>query len=247
MVAGRVGAPVVAITPLAIIAAGAGIVEVEPAWLAPLLEVAITPVALVVTLAFSTAVLVVNRTEPISETWSNEQIKHLMGLYLTVGVISLGAILLYLAVVDAWWANRDRLGAAGVWWAEGDLQSIMGVIAIGAAVLTLAFAGRLSLIITGLADASDQHEQPERNAPLRWGTRFLVAMFICVPMAAAFREKPFLAVILLVLAVLANLTGLVLSAIGAWKAWRAGTHKLESAVALIWGLAPLVVAVFYFG
>ena len=159
----------------------------------------------------------------------------LMGIYHVLGVTALGSILLYLAAV-------------GAWWAQGPLLSMLGVVAIGLTVLGVVVMGRLGLILTGLADSLDQQEGAEANVPLRWGGWCLGAMFLLVPMAAGFRDKAILAVALLALTVLANLAGIVLSGIGAWKAWRSGRQgKWQSVVALVWGVAPWVLAVFYFG
>ena len=62
---GRVGAFVVVAVSVVFLAASGEVVEVEPTWLAPLLEVAVTPVALVLSLTFGTAVLLFTRAEPI--------------------------------------------------------------------------------------------------------------------------------------------------------------------------------------
>ena len=48
----RIGAIVVVAVPVMFLAASGEVVEVEPTWLAPLLEVAVTPVALVLSLTF---------------------------------------------------------------------------------------------------------------------------------------------------------------------------------------------------
>ena len=116
-VVGPVGARLAIVFPIPFLAAGLGFLEVDAAWLAPLLEVAVTPVALVVTLTFGTATVLLTSEAPLSGTWSNKNLKAMVGMGFLVGVVALVAILVYLAFV-------------GVWWAEGFL-SLLGVVAIG--------------------------------------------------------------------------------------------------------------------
>ena len=67
-VVGPVGAWLAISFPILFLASGLGFLEVEAAWLAPLLEVAVTPVALVVTLTFGTATVLLASDAPLSET-----------------------------------------------------------------------------------------------------------------------------------------------------------------------------------
>ena len=238
-VAGPLSAWLIIAFLIAFFSASVGFLEVKTEWLAPLLEVAITPVALVVSLMFGTAAVLLTNDVPFSENWSRDQVKALVGGFLLVGVGALGAILLYLALVDAWWA-------------EGIL-SPLGVFAITSTALGIVSVGRLGLILTGL-DSSPQQLQTRRsqpgkglNAPLRWGSLFLTLTLLSVPLAAAFQDKVTVAVFFLVVTVVANVAGTVLSGVGAWQVWRKGQRgKWQSITALVWGLTPWVIAVFYF-
>ena len=153
-----------------------------------------------------------------------------MGLGFLVGVVALGAILVYLAFV-------------GVWWAEGYL-SLLGVVAIGFTALGVVSVGHMGLILTGFDSV---RAPPDLNRLLRHGRTCLTFMVLFGMLVPAFWDKLIVAGVFALLAVLTNLLGLVLSGIGTWQAWRAGQPGKASGIALLaWGLMPWLLAVFYF-
>ena len=228
-VVGGVGAWVLVVVSIAFLAAGVGFLSVSTEWLVPLLEVAITPVTLVLSVTFATAAFMLSQEGSLPGDWSRQQILGLLGVYLFFGVIALGGVLLYLAL-------------AGVWWAEGPLLSMVGVVAIGFTALGVIAVYRLGLILTGLCPSPQQPPSAAPNALVRWGAGCTGATVVSLGLATAYQKQEMVAAAFLILTVCLSLVGITLAVIGMWRAWRSNQAGMGlGAIALMWGIVPWIV------